>query len=154
MRNIIKLTFILFVALFISTTQSSVEAAANEQATAPKANMTVKVNIDQPEIFWNYTFLTKDANLGKPANIKLAWSVGETGAKEKTEVVVNAGKSAGQLTIVTEKGDLVNIRVSVCDAKNTKLGYIGLQVRNNGQTESVSMSPPEFTEPNINWGNV
>lgn len=153
MKNIIRLTFILFVAFFISTNQSPVKAAANEPAPAPKATMTVKINVDQPEIFWNYTFLTKDSSLGKPANIKLTWSVGETAAQEKTEVVVTAGKSDGKLAIATEKGALVNIRVAVCDAKNVKLGYIGLQVRNNGQSESVSMSPPEFTEPHITWGN-
>lgn len=153
MRNLIKITFILCIALFVSTSQSSAKAATNDQVTSPKATITVKINVDQPDIFWNYTFLTKDSTLGKPANIKLTWSIGEIAAQEKTEVVVNAGKSAGQLAITAEKGALVNIRVSVCDTKNTKLGYIGLQVRNNGQSESVTMSPPEFTEPKITWGN-
>lgn len=154
MKNIFKITIMLCIAFFVSTTHSSVKAATNAQTPSPKATMTVNISIDQPEIFWNYTFLTKDSDLGKPANIKLTWSVGELAAQEKTEVIVNPGKPIGKLAIVTEKGALVNIRVSVCDTKNTQLGYISLQVRNNGQSESVTMSPPEFTEPKITWGNI
>ncbi|MEN6565372.1 MAG: hypothetical protein ABFC57_03635 [Veillonellales bacterium] len=158
MRQFIKLTLVLMMSAVITGLSLPSAAAAATTATAQsapgQATLTVKATVDQPEIFWKYTFLTKDSDLGKPADIKLVWSFGQTQIHEKTETIVNAGKDSGQLSLVTEKGALVNILLSVRDSKNVNLGSINLQVRNNGQTESISFTPPEFSEPKITWSNL
>ncbi len=153
MGQLAKFVLALFVfAAFTAVSVDHVQAAPS--GPPAMATLKVKVSIDQPDIFWKYTFLTKDADLGKPTDIKIAWSVGELQRQEKTQTVISAGKSSGEVSIVTEKGALVNVQVSVRDAKGIKYGYTSLQVRNNGQTENITISPPESSEPKITWGNL
>ncbi len=154
MGQFIRFTLGIVFCIIVSVITSPSAQAASGQAAPAQTTMKVKVSIDQPDIFWNYTFLTKDTTLGKPATVKLVWSVGEVPKSEKTEVVVNTGKTAGQLDISTEKKALVNINAIVYDSKNNKLGVINLQIQNNGQTENITISPPEFTEPKIIWSNA
>lgn len=151
MQRCFKLAFVICLAFFVTAIAL---APVQAEAAPSQATLTVKVDVDQADIFWNYTFLTKNTDLGKPSSIKLNWSLGDTPTKEKTETLIVTGKTSGKTTIVTDKGALVNINVGVYDNKNKKLGYISLQVKNNGQTESINITPPEFTEPNITWSNT
>lgn len=153
MNQILKLIFTVIMIFFASSFFSSSMQASPLPKSQDQAKLTVNVNIDQPDIFWNYTFLTKDGELGKPAVIKLTWSRGDSPSREKSEVIMSSTKSSGKTVILTEKGALVNLRVCIYDTKNTKLGYIDLQVSNNGQSESVNISPPEKTEPTMTWAN-
>lgn len=150
MNQIFRISLVFLAAFLIFL---SYPAQAANQETPPTAKLTVNVNIDQSNIFWNYTFLTKDGDLGKPAAIKLIWSRGDSPSKEKTETILIPGKSSGNTTIVTDKGSIVNLRVCVYDVKNNKLGYIDLQVQNKGQSETINITPPEFTQPTMTWGN-
>jgi hypothetical protein len=154
MSQLIKLTVALFIAIIVSAFPTpSVQAEASQPAP-PKANLIIQVNIDQPDIFWNYTFLTKNSTLSKPSAVKLVWGLGVVQRQAKNEIVVTGGKTSGQVTVVTDKGELINIRVAVCDSKGTTLGFTSIQVKNNGQTETFVMSPPDSTEPKITWGNL
>lgn len=154
MRQFIKLALALMMSVVISGLSLPSAEAADSQASPAQATLTLKATVDQPEIFWKYTFLTKDSDLGKPAAIKLVWSFGQTQVHEKSETIITAEKDSGQIKIVTEKGALVNIQLSVRDSKNVNLGSISLQVRNNGQTENVLFAPPESAEPKITWSNL
>ena len=98
-------------------------------------------------------FLTKDADFGKPATVKLTWGAGDFNRQEKTDTIVTTGKKSGQLAITTDKGILVNLQISVYDAKNTKYGVMSFQVRNNGQTQNITVAPPDSSEPKINLGS-
>lgn len=153
MKQLLRFTLCCFVMLAVSVLSLSPAQAAPSQET-PKAKLTVNVNIDQANVFWNYTFLTKDADLGKPESIKLIWSLGDSPSKERSEALVIAGKSTGKAAIETNKGALVNLRVCVYGPKNLKLGTMDLQVLNNGQSEFINITPPEYTEPTMTWGNV
>ncbi len=154
MSQLIKLTLALLITIVVSVFPNPLAQAEAGQPASSKATLTVQVNIDQPNIFWNYTFLTQNSTLGKPAAIKLVWGLGVVQRQAKNETVVTEGKSSGQTTIVTDKGELINIRVAVCDSKGTTLGFTSIQVKNNGQTETFVMSPPDSTEPKITWGNL
>lgn len=154
MKQLLRFTLCCFVLLAVSVLSLSQAQAAPAQESPANAKLTVNVNIEQPSIFWNYTFLTKDTDLGKPESVKLIWSRGDSPSKEKSETLVLTGKSTGKATIETNKGALVNLRVCVYGPKILKLGTIDLQVLNNGQTESINITPPEYTEPNMTWGNV
>lgn len=153
MKQLLRFTLCCFVLLAASFLVLS-PAQAAPSLEKPKAKLSVNVNIDQANIFWNYTFLTKDTDLAKPESIKLIWSRGDSPSKEKSEVIVMAGKSTGKALIETDKGALVNLRVCVYGPKRLKLGTIDLQVLNNGQSEFINITPPEYTEPNMTWGNV
>ncbi|MDD4600349.1 hypothetical protein SDC9_09099 [bioreactor metagenome] len=153
MKQIMKTAFALLVALFVTTISSSPVQAASAPDSQDTIKLTVNVNIDQPDIFWNYTFLTKDADLGKPEKIKLIWSRGSSPSKEKTETMLITDKASASTTIITNKGEIVNLRVCVYGPKNMKINTIDLQVRNSGQSETVNISPPEYTEPYMSWGN-
>lgn len=148
MKHLLKVLCLLFASCFIFAGFTA-NAAAAEAGTA---TMRVDVRIDQPTVFWNYTFLTKDADFGKPAAVKLKWGIGDTKRQETTQTIVNPGDKKGRLEITTEKGALVNFQVAVVDADNAIHGTLGFQVRNNGQTELVTIAPPDFSEPQITFG--
>lgn len=153
MERLAKFVLVLFMfTAFTAVSAAHVQAAPS--GAPATTNLKVKVSIDQADVFWKCTFLTRDADVGKPTDIKVAWSVGQLQGKEKTQTVIAAGKSTGEVSIAAEKGALVNIEVSVRDAKGIKYGYTSLQVRNNGQTENITISPPESSEPKITWGNL
>jgi hypothetical protein len=122
-------------------------------SNVPQETLKVHVIIDQPDLFWNYSFLTKDADLGKPETVKLVWGTGESHRQEKTEVIVSQGKKSGQLSITADRGALVNLQIVVCDAHNTKYGSMSFQVRNNGQTQDITVAPPDSSEPKIDLGS-
>jgi len=145
MANSKRISLMLVLCLLVFVSSMSATQAASK--------LMLKVNIDQPEVFWNYTFLTRDGEMGKPASIVVLWDTGEISKASQTAVIINSGKDTGKLDISTEKGALVNYRVSVRDAKDKEVGSISLQVKNTGQTEYVLISPPEFSEPNIVYGN-
>jgi hypothetical protein len=126
--------------------------ASNSMAQANPVKMTISVNVDdQSKKFWDYAYLTKDGLLSKAASIQVGWDVGVVSKELKYETAVVQGKTTGNVDITTEKGTLVNYRVSVRDAKNVELGSISMQVKNNGQTEYYYVALPEFTEPRINY---
>lgn len=127
-------------------------ALAAGSTPAPTAKMTVQVNVDVAPLFWKYTFLTKGGDMAVPATIKVAWGIGDYARSTDRQVVVDTGKSSGKVTIVTEKNALVDMQIQVCSAKNVVLGTYNLFVRNNGQTEVITVTSPEYTEPIFTWG--
>lgn len=145
MSRFMKAVMVLVVCIIVS-------AASVSSVQASPATLTVLVDIDDQKVFWDCTYLTKEGVLGKPASIQVAWETGDVAVKAKTETVMTPGKAKGKLAIVTEKGAVVNMRVSVRDAKNIQLGYINLQVVNKGQSELVTFAPPESIEPIVNYG--
>jgi len=150
MKQLRKFLLILFTPLLMSVFCLAPVHAEAIQSDAPQATLTVKVTIDQPELFWNYSFLTKDADFGKPTAVKLTWGTGNAHRQEKTDTIVNSGKKSGSLSIKADKGAIINLQIFVSDAKNTKYGSISFQVRNNGQTQDITVAPPESSEPLIN----
>ncbi|VBB09888.1 Hypothetical protein LUCI_5186 [Lucifera butyrica] len=144
--------WILAVIFSILTVTAAVSPVSAASPAPEKVPLNVKVTIDQPNVFWNYTFLTKNTDLGKPAVVKLTWSTSNIDRKENSEIIVAKGKIGGQTSIPADKDALVNIQVSVFDKDDIKLGTISLQVRNNGQTENIGIAPPDFTEPKMIWG--
>lgn len=152
MKQLGRYLLVLLTPLLMSVFSAAPVHAEAIPPAAPTATLTVKVAIDQPDLFWNYSFLTKDADLGKPAVVKLTWGTGDSHREEKTDIIVNTGKKAGQLSVTTTKGILVNLQISVYDAKNTKYGSMSFQVRNNGQTQDITVAPPASSEPLINLG--
>lgn len=147
MHRLTKLTLIACLCLFVSALSFSVAQAAPQ-----KMKISIQIT-DQAKLFWDYSFLTRDGVLSKPASIQVGWDLGPVSKELKYETAVTQGKSSGDVVIVSEKGALVNYRISVRDAKNVELGSISMQVRNNGQTEYYYVSLPEFTEPQINYSN-
>lgn len=152
MKQLAKYLLVLVTPLLLSMFNLAPVHAEAIAPVAPAATLTVKVAIDQPDLFWNYALLTKDSDLGKPAVVKLTWGTGDSHRQEQTDIIVNPGKKSGQLSITTPKGTLVNLQIIVYDAKNTKFGSMSFQVRNNGQTQDVTVAPPLSTEPQINLG--
>jgi hypothetical protein len=152
MKQLAKYFLFLVTPLLLSLFNLAPVHAEAVAPVAPPATLTVKVTIDQPELFWNYTLLTKDDDLGKPTAVKLTWGTGDSHRQESTDIIVNSGKKAGQLSITTPKGILVNLQIIVCDAKNIKYGSMSFQLRNNGQTQDVTVAPPLSAEPQINLG--
>ena len=152
MRILFRPVFLLFAAIVFSAVFSSAALAA-EQATVKPSKMTLKVTVDDAKVFWDFVYLTRTGDFVKPASIQIGWSLGDVSKSSKYEVAVMQGKDKGQVEIVTEKGALINYRVSVRDAKNNEIGAVGLQVQNKGQTEYVAISHPDYTEPIIIYGN-
>jgi len=152
MKHFSKYLLILFTPLLMSMFFLTPVHAEDKQAGNPQATLTVKVTIEQPELFWSYSFLTKDADLGKPTVVKLTWGTGNAIRQEKTDTIVTAGKKGGQLSITADKDSLINLQIFVCDANNMKYGSMSFQVRNNGQTQDITVAPPAFSEPLINLG--
>lgn len=152
MKQLTKYFFALLLPLVFATFSLPTVHAENSPANVPQETLKVHVIIDQPDLFWNYSFLTKDADLGKPAAVKLVWGTGESHRQEKSDVIVSQGKKAGQLSITADKGSLVNLQIVVCDANNTKYGSMSFQVRNNGQTQDITVAPPDSSEPKIDLG--
>ncbi len=152
MKQLAKYLLLLVTPLLLSMFNLAPVHAETIAPAAPTATLIVKVTIDQPDLFWNYALLTKDADLGKPAAVKLTWGTGDSHRQEKTDIIVNSGQKAGQLSITAPKGMLVNLQIIVCDAKNIKYGSMIFQVRNTGQTQDVTVGPPLSAEPQINLG--
>ena len=148
MKHLLKVVCLLFASCFVFAGFTANAAAAG----ASTATLRINVTIDQPNLFWNYTFLTKDGDFGKPTAVKLTWGTGDTKRQETTQTIVNPGEKKGHLEITTEKGALINFQVLVLDADNARHGTLGFQVRNSGQTELVTIAPPDFSEPQITFG--
>jgi len=147
MRRFAKVALVLCLCVLVSSVSFSLAQAA-------PSKMTVKVQvIGSSKVFWDYSYLTRDGVLLKPASVQIGWDVGPVSRELKYETAVIPGKLMGEVDITTEKGALVNYRVSVRDAKNVELGSISMQVRNTGQTEFYYVSLPEYTEPKINYSN-
>ncbi|MDU2065580.1 MAG: hypothetical protein E6713_12195 [Sporomusaceae bacterium] len=120
---------------------------------APTATMRIDVKVDQADVFWNTTYLTKDSSdFGKAAAVNLTWGIGDTKRQEQTQPLIAPGKGKGRVEITTEKGALINFQVVVLDADKQKHGTLSFQVRNNGQTEYITIAPPDFIEPNLTFG--
>jgi hypothetical protein len=145
MGRITKAILLLFV--FITLAAIPVQAA-------PQASLTVQVEINEGQKFWNCTFFSRDADPVKPAAVKFDWSVGNLGSKPKVETLIAAGKSSGKTSIVTEKGELVNLQVTVRGPKNEYLGSWSIQTRNNGQTETITIFTPEVVLPELTRSNM
>jgi len=146
----------LFGGLFLATVLSfcfclPVQAAtpAASVATTP---LDLQVQIDQPRMFWNCWFMAPGAEAAKPAAIKVEWNTNGISGQTKQTTLPITNKESGQLTIRTEKNATINIDISVWSAKNVKLGSINMQVINHGQTETVTIAPPERVEPVFTWG--
>jgi len=152
MKRATTMFLTLFLLLFLAT--PAVFAQGDPKAPTIQSSMKVNVTIANPEIFWNYSFLTKEGLLAKPASIKVIWSVGDMPSGEQSAVICTSGKTEGQIAIATDKGVPVNVTTAVLDAKGKKLGSISLQVLNKGQTENINIAAPEVTEPNFTWGNT
>ena len=153
MGHFSKIAVVLFMSAIISVLSSLPAQAATDKLPATATKLTLKVQIDQPEVFWNYTFLTRDSEFSKPSIIRIEWGVGNFSGQTKQATLVLDSKSSGKLSINTEKGELVSLNVAVLGAKNLKLGSISLQVRNSGQTETLTITPPEIVEPTFTWGS-
>lgn len=150
----------IFTKLFLVVTCIATLAvfSGSAQAAPPAATTTtaaLKVNVAIPDgaTFWNFSFLTTEGILAKPAQVKVLWSTGDVPKSEKAEIACTSGKETGLVTIQTEKGLPINLSVQVVDAKGRKLGAINLQVINKGQTENVDIATPEVVEPTFTWGN-
>lgn len=142
MGHIIKFCLASLVcAVFSLTALPSVQAAS-------QATMQVNVEISNSN-FWDYNFI-KEATPSKPSAVKAEWSFGNTGSNPKDATILSAGKTSGQIAIVSAKGELVNLSISVRNAKNEILGKWNMQVTNTGQTEKISISLPETIEPLFN----
>lgn len=139
MGHIIKICLASLVCVFFSIT-----ALPSAQA-ASQATMQVKAEITDSN-FWDYTFI-KETIPSKPSTVKVEWSFGNTGSNAKDATIISAGKTAGQVAIVSAKGESVNLRICVRNAKNEILGTWSMQITNTGQTESVTISLPETIEP-------
>ncbi|MBP1764593.1 MAG: hypothetical protein H6Q65_1651 [Firmicutes bacterium] len=127
--------------------------AATPTATAATTPLNLQVQIDQPNIFWNCWFMTPGAETAKPATIKVEWNSNGLAGQTKQTTLPITNKELGQLTIRTEKNAIINIDISVWSANNAKLGSLNMQVINHGQTETVTIAPPERIEPVFTWGN-
>ncbi|MCX7779545.1 MAG: hypothetical protein N2491_01365 [Negativicutes bacterium] len=121
---------------------------------APEASLKIAVEIMDDTKFWNCSFFTKDGTPVKPTAVKVDWSIGNLGKNEKVQTIILPGKSSGQASIVTEKGALVNIGVSIRGPKNEYLGSWSSQTLNNGQTETIVITPPESVLPEITRSNI
>lgn len=142
MGHIIKLCLAsLACVLFSVTAMPSVQAAS-------QATIQVNAEIYNSD-FWDCTFI-KDSILSKPAVVKVEWSFGNNGNKQKEATLIAAGKTKGQVSIVAEKGELVNISICVKNDQNEILGKWGTQLTNKGQSENVTISLPDSSEPVIN----
>ena len=69
------------------------------------------------------------------------------GKNSKNSTIILPGKTSGQVDISSEKGELVNLNVYVVNAKNEVLGKWSMQITNKGQSETITISLPETTEP-------
>jgi hypothetical protein len=153
MRHFLQILGVLLISVVICVLTSPPAQAATGKLPGTATSLTLQIKIDQPEVFWNFNFLTRDSDIAKPAIIRIEWSVGDLSGQTKQEtLVLDSSKSSGKLSISAEKGALVNLNVTVLGAKNLNLGSISLQVRNSGQTETVTITPPEIVEPKITWG--
>ncbi|AIF52987.1 hypothetical protein [Pelosinus sp. UFO1] len=142
MGHIIKFCLASFVFVFFSITAlTSVQAAS-------QATLQVKTEISNSN-FWDCTFI-KETIPSKPSTVNVEWSLGNNGSNPKDATIISAGKTSGQVAIVSAKGELVNLSICVRNAKNQILGKWGMQVTNKGQTESVTISLPETIEPLFN----
>ncbi len=142
MSHIIKLCLASLVCVLFSVTAlPSVQAAS-------QATIQVNAEIYNSD-FWDCTFI-KDNTPSKPAVVKVEWSFGNNGSKQKEATIIAAGKTKGQVAIVAEKGEIVNISICVKNAHNEILGKWGTQLTNKGQSESVTISLPDKAEPVIN----
>jgi len=139
MGHIIKFCLASLACIFFSITAlPSVQAAS--QAT-------IQVNAEISDSnFWDCTFI-KEAIPSKPSIVKIEWSLGNNYSTPKDATIISAGKTKGQLAIVSEKGELVNLSIRIKNAKNETLGKWDMQVINKGQSESVTISLPETIEP-------
>lgn len=115
---------------------------------ASPVNMTVEVVIDDPSTFWNCTYFVNDGYPSIPSDIKLAWSIGNTSTK--TETIIAKGKESGKISILAEKGAVINLQVYVNNTHKEKLGTWSLQVLNNGKTETIRVFPPASVQPEFN----
>lgn len=153
MKQLVKYLLILFTPLLMSVFYLTPVHAEAIQPNVPTATLTVKVTIDQPNLFWNYAFLTKDADLGKASAVTLTWGTSNIHSKETTDIIVNHGQKSGQLSITAAKGALINLQILVCDANNTKYGSMSFQIRNTGQIQYITVALPDSSEPQINLSN-
>ncbi len=154
MKRFSKICAVLLAVLAVSVSVFSPVHAAPNKPAADQKRLVVKINIYQPKIFWNYSFLNKEGDLGKPAAVKLTWSHGDMAKNEQTQVVITQGKSSGHIDVWTEKNELLNLIIKVYDAKGNRYGSTNIQVRNKGQVETFFVGPPEFSEPQFGWSNA
>lgn len=139
MRHIIKFCLALLVCVSFSViTLPSVQAAS-------QSTMQVKAEISDSK-FWDYSFV-RDTTASKPSTVQVEWSFGNTGSNAKTATILLAGKTLGQVAIVSAKGEPINLSICVRNAKNELLGKWNMQIANTGQTEKVNISLPETIEP-------
>lgn len=139
MGHIIKFCLASLVCVFFSITSLPPVQAASQ------ATIQVNAEISDSD-FWNYTFI-KDTIPSKPSVVKIEWNLGNNGGNSKDATIITAGKTSGQVAIVSAKGELVNLSICVRNAKNEILGKWSMQVTNKGQTESFTISLPETVEP-------
>lgn len=138
MGHLIKICLASLVCVLFSMTALPSAQAASQSTIQIKAEI-ISSN------FWDYTFI-KDSSPSKPSSVKVQWSSGNMGSNPKELLIIPAGKTLGQVDIVAEKGELINLNVCVVNSKNEILGKWGMQITNKGQNESVSISLPENTE--------
>ena len=142
----------LFGIFTFAATQPAVQAAP-ATPSEPQTKMNLNVKIEQPELFWMCSFLNKDGDIGKPEMIQVEWSIGALPKDSKVQILIPKGKTEGNIAISTIKGDFVSFKVSVYGKDKTHFASMGMQVKNNGQTETITITPPEIIEPVLNWSN-
>jgi hypothetical protein len=146
MRKLAQLALIFFLSLLAL----SLSILPGQAAPANTVTTTVQIYIDDPATYWTYPYITREGVIVKPASVQVEWDAGD-GKSTKTTLVTQ-GQKSGVLVITSEKGALLTLKVVVCDANNAPLGTLSMQTRNKGQTESFTVTYPDFTEPKINQG--
>jgi hypothetical protein len=144
MKRTTALALALTMLLTLLVLAPSVCSAADKPS-----NITVKVDIVNPGLFWSYPYINKDSGkVSKAAAVQAVWST-TNGTKTSRADVVLAGKNYGAYKITAEKGVLLDLEVQVVDAGKNVLNKGGIQIRSDGQTVSFVVAPPEGTAPLI-----
>ncbi|MBP2644650.1 MAG: hypothetical protein H6Q75_90 [Firmicutes bacterium] len=150
LRFTLAVVFFGLTSLSLSQVQAAPSGGADSQAT-----VNIEVKVDNPTIFWDLSYLTKESLIAKPAYIKIDWDAkADTVKTSGSETVVMNGASSGKLSIRTTKDTQINYQVIIVGTNNTILGTLSMQVRNSGvQNKVITVSPPEISLPNIVYGD-
>jgi hypothetical protein len=141
-----KRSLMIAVLAFALLLLASSVCLAAEQAIEKPAKLTVQIDLTDAKFFWSYPYVTTDGKIRKPAAVNLEWNIG-TSSKVMKQTVIVPDNNRGEYSIVTEKGAIVNLQVTVVDAGNVLLGGGSLQIKNSGQREFFYVGLPDSTSP-------
>lgn len=115
------------------------------------SSMVITVEIADPDVFWNSTYYQKDTTPRKPASVSLEWGMANkpstTGA-----TIIPLKKDKGEYKITSEKGAVIDFDLIIKDEKGRKIVNWGMQLQNNGQTETITITPPPSNSPDFARG--